>query len=147
MNLAWIGAGLVGGVIAGIVDAGVAVAGGIGGMSVGKALRLALIAAGLLAVAGGLAGAVIAAGEALVRRTRDPRRWAALAWAAAAAPLIAYDAFALFTGTQAAKVPGHQVISIALAVVGTAVVALASRLYQVASQEAADGRWRRLATA
>ena len=37
----------------GLVDAGVAIAGGIGGMSVGKAIRLVALSASLLAVAGG----------------------------------------------------------------------------------------------
>jgi arylsulfatase A-like enzyme len=140
MSLVWILAGLVGGAVAGVVDAGVAVAGGIGGMSVGKALRLALLAAGLLAVAGGVAGALVAAGGALASRTRNPQRWAALGWAVAAAPLVAYDAFALFAGTQAAKVPGHHFISVGLIALGTAAVAGASGLYQAAAR--AGGRWR-----
>ena len=147
MSLVWILAGLAGGAAAGLLDVAVAVAGGIGGMSVGKALRLALVAAGLLAVAGGIGGTVIAAGEALVRRTRNPGRWAALAWAVAAAPLIAHDAIALFAGTQAAKLPGHRFISAALIVAGTAAVGLASRLYQAASQPDAGTQRRRTALA
>src|SRR6185295_2000675 len=61
MNAVWIMAGLVGGAIAGLVDAGVNIAGGIGGMSVGKALRLIALSASLVAAAGGIGGVAIAA--------------------------------------------------------------------------------------
>ena len=66
MSALWILAGIVGGALAGALDAGVAIAGGIGGMSVAKALRLIVLSASLLAFAGGLGGLAIAAGEALV---------------------------------------------------------------------------------
>jgi arylsulfatase A-like enzyme len=142
MSRAWILAGLVGGAVAGVVDAGVAVAGGIGGISVGKALRLALVAASLLAVAGGVGGAAVAAGAALARRTRNPGRWAALGWGAAAAPLVVYDAFALFAGTRAAQVSGRHFISAALILLGVAIVALAAHLYARVA-----GRWPRASAA
>ncbi|HMF43283.1 MAG TPA: hypothetical protein VKQ32_21575, partial [Polyangia bacterium] len=63
MTALWVLAGIVGGAVASLVDAGVALAGGIGGMSVGKALRLITLSAGLLAAAGGLAGLVVAGGD------------------------------------------------------------------------------------
>ena len=107
MTSVWILAGIVGGAIAGLVDAGVAIAGGIGGMSVGKALRLVTLSASLLAAAGGLGGLLIAAGDALVRRTRHPARWAGVLWTLACAPLVVYDAFALFSGPRAARIPAH----------------------------------------
>ena len=80
MTSVWIVAGIIGGAIAGLVDAGIAIAGGIGGMSVGKAIRLVTLSASLLAAAGGLGGLLIAAGDALVRRTRHPARWAGVLW-------------------------------------------------------------------
>jgi len=56
MTSVWIIAGIIGGAIAGLVDAGIAIAGGIGGMSVAKAIRLVALSASLLAAAGGVAG-------------------------------------------------------------------------------------------
>ena len=70
MTPVWVLAGLVGGAAAGLVDAVVAIAGGIGGMSVGKALRLIALSASLLAAAGGVGGLVIAGGDSLARRMR-----------------------------------------------------------------------------
>ena len=129
MTAVWILAGIVGGAVAGLVDAGVAIAGGIGGMSVGKALRLITLSAGLLAVAGGLAGLAIAGADALVRRTRHPARWAGALWTLACAPLVAYDAFALFSGPRAARIPGHAAISIAAVGVGLVAIRLAASVY------------------
>ena len=80
MTSVWIIAGIIGGAVAGLVDAGIAIAGGIGGMSVGKAIRLVTLSASLLAAAGGLGGLLIAAGDALVQRTRHPTRWAGVLW-------------------------------------------------------------------
>ena len=107
MTAVWILAGIIGGAIAGLVDAGVAIAGGIGGMSVGKAIRLVTLSASLLAAAGAVGGLLIAGGDWLTRRTRHPARSAALLWTAAFAPLIVYDALALFSGPRAARIPAH----------------------------------------
>ena len=75
------------------------------------------------------AALLIAAGDALVRRTRHPRalggRWSGRR----AAPLIVYDAFALFAGHAAGAHPGHRLISVALIVAGLLAVALAVWLY------------------
>src|SRR6185436_19922449 len=46
----------------------------------------------------------------------------ALAAAAAALPLLVYDAFALFTGHRAAAIPGRQAISLVLASAGVVLV-------------------------
>ena len=129
MSALWILAGIIGGAIAGAIDAGVAIAGGIGGMSVAKALRLIVLSASLLATAGGLGGLAIAAGEALVRRTRHPARWAGALWTVACAPLIVYDAFALFSGPKAAHIPAHGALSIAAVVGGLAAIWIAVAVY------------------
>ncbi|HXU05057.1 MAG TPA: sulfatase-like hydrolase/transferase [Polyangia bacterium] len=126
MTALWILAGIVGGAVAGLVDTGVAIAGGIGGMTVVKALRLAALSAGLVASAGGLAGLVLAAGDALARRTRRPAYTAGALWTLAFAPLVIYDAFALFSGPRAARIPAHAAISIAVVVIGLAAIALAA---------------------
>ena len=118
----WIKSGILGGGAAALLDVGVAVAAGIGGVSAGKALRLAGVAVGLLAATGGLAGLVIAAGARFARARRTPARWGAALAAAAAAPLVVRDAFALFAGPQAAKVPAHGALSVALAALGLAAV-------------------------
>jgi arylsulfatase A-like enzyme/HEAT repeat protein len=129
MSALWILAGIVGGALAGALDAGVAIAGGIGGMSVAKALRLIVLSASLLAFAGGLGGLAIAAGEALVRRTRHPARWAGALWTLAFAPLLIYDAFALFSGPKAAHIPAHGALSVAAVVLGLAAIWIASAVY------------------
>jgi hypothetical protein len=74
MSSIWILAGIVGGAVAGLVDACIAIAGGIGGMSAAKAIRLIVLSASLLAAAGGLGGLIVAAVDALVRKTRHPDR-------------------------------------------------------------------------
>jgi arylsulfatase A-like enzyme/HEAT repeat protein len=114
-GLAWVAAGILGGALAGAVDATSSIVGGIGGLSAGKAIRLIALGASLVAAAGGLVGALAALGGWLSRRTAVPERTAALLAALAAGPLVVYDAFALFTGHRAASVPGHQAISMALA--------------------------------
>jgi arylsulfatase A-like enzyme/HEAT repeat protein len=125
---AWIWAGLAGGAAAGFIDVAVAIVGVIGGLTVGKAIRLLLLAMSLDAAAAGLACAGVAGIGAAAGGRLSARGRAALA-GLAAAPLITRDAFALFTGHLAASVPGHRVISVALALGGTLVVYLAARRY------------------
>ncbi len=129
MTSVWIIAGFIGGAIAGLVDAGIAIAGGIGGMSVGKAIRLVTLSASLLAAAGGLGGLLIAAGDALVQRTRHPARWAGVLWTLAWAPLVVYDALALFSGRAAARIPAHGLISAGVIVAGLLAVRLLVWIY------------------
>ncbi|HMF44565.1 MAG TPA: sulfatase-like hydrolase/transferase, partial [Polyangia bacterium] len=50
-------------------------------------------------------------------------------WVLAAAPLLAYDAFAAFAGPKAAHIPAHGVLSIALVVAGLLAVWLAAGFY------------------
>ncbi len=125
-GLAWVAAGVLGGALAGVFDATSSIVGGIGGLSVAKAVRLIALAASLVAAAGGLVGALAALGGWLGRRTAAPERTAALLAALAAAPLVAYDARALFAGHRAASVPGHQAISFALGAAALAAVAWAA---------------------
>ncbi len=130
MTSVWVLAGIIGGAAAGLVDAVVAIAGGIGGMSVGKALRLIALSASLLAAAGGIGGLLIAAGDALARRMRHPERWAGAMWTLAFAPLVVYDAFALFSGPRAAHIAGHGAISVAAIAAGLVAIRLAVGLYR-----------------
>jgi arylsulfatase A-like enzyme len=129
MTSAWVLAGIVGGALAGLVDAGIAIAGGIGGMSVLKAVRLVVLSASLLAAAGGIGGLIVAGADGLVRRAAHPERWAGWLWTAACAPLVAYDAFALFSGRRAAGIAAHGAISAGVIVGGLAAIRLAAWIY------------------
>jgi len=143
--LAWIGAGILGGALAGALDAVLAVAGGIGGLSGAKAVRLIGVAAGLVAAAGGLLGLLAAVGGSIARRTRAPERTAALLAALVGAPLIVSDAFALFAGHRAASLPGHAAISAALALGGLFAVGWSARAYARRAARAASPARPRLA--
>ena len=134
---------MVGGALAGLADAIWSVSGGIGGLSVGKALRLIGIDAGLLACAGAVLGVVAALGSALARRTREPLRTGAALAALAAAPVLLADSFAMFAGHLAASLPGHQAISALLGAAGVAAAFLVARRYG----RGVDGGSRRAAIA
>jgi len=127
--LSWLESGILAGALAGALDASGAVVRGIGGLSSGHAVALVAVAASLIAVAGGILGALCAAGGWIAGRTREPSRVAAVLAALGVAPLVVYDAFALFTGHQAAAVPGHAAISVVLALAGLGAVFALSRGY------------------
>ncbi len=130
LTCAWVKSGLVGGALAGALDAALAIAGKIGGLSADKAVRLIVLASSLLAVAGAVAGALIAAGGWIARRTGAPARTAAALAAVGAAPLVVYDALALFSGHHAASVPAHGLISAALALGALCAVGWGARVYR-----------------
>jgi arylsulfatase A-like enzyme/HEAT repeat protein len=127
--LAWPAAGLWGGALAGAFDASVAVLRGVGGLGPDKAVRLVLASASLLALVGLASGGLMRLVQRLLARwVPPPQRRAATRTAIAlgAAPLLLYDAFALFTGHRAAQIPGRRLISLALFAVAAAGVYLAS---------------------
>ena len=126
---AWLKSGLLGGALAGALDVVLAISGRIGGLSASKAVRLFVLAASLIAAAGVLVGALIAVAGWIARRTRAPARTAAVLAAVGAAPLVVYDAFALFSGHHAASVPAHDAISVALALGALLAVGWGARLY------------------
>ncbi|HVR02992.1 MAG TPA: hypothetical protein VMT47_12725, partial [Polyangia bacterium] len=64
----WIVAGALGGAGAGGLDAGTAIARGIGGLGLARAVHLLVLATSMLAAAGVLAGALVAALGAALRR-------------------------------------------------------------------------------
>jgi arylsulfatase A-like enzyme/HEAT repeat protein len=130
---AWIVAGALAGVAAGVLDAGTAIANGIGGLGAARAGRLVVLAASVLAGVGVLGGAFVAIVGATNRRSRPAVDRIATRDAAVAAALagiaLARDAFALFAGPKASRVPAHGVLSIVLALGGTAVAFALARGY------------------
>jgi arylsulfatase A-like enzyme/HEAT repeat protein len=130
---AWIVAGALGGILAGVLDAGTAISSGIGGLGTARAVRLVILAASMLATAGVIGGALVAACAGLLRRRVPPgpdtgRLDAALV-ALAASPIVGLVSFSLFSGPKAARVPAHGVLSVVLTVLGTALVFVAARGY------------------
>jgi arylsulfatase A-like enzyme/HEAT repeat protein len=125
----WIVTGVLGGAVAGALDAGAAIAGGIGGLGAVRAVRLILLGASVLAFVGILGGALAAAVATWARRAAAPSRRGALAAALLASPAIAAVAFMLFTGPKAARLPGHGAISVGLVVLGVAAVYGLARAY------------------
>ena len=128
--LGWPAAGLIAGAGLGLLDGAWAIAHGVEGLGERKAAWLVALAGASLALAGVAVGAGIALASALLaRRARGAsKRVTAAVVAALAAPVLAVDALAMFRGRKAAEVPGHQLISVGLAVLGTVLVyALARR--------------------
>ena len=103
----WPWAGLCAGAAVGAGDTLWAVGRGIGGLGALKALKLVLLGSSWLALAGVVAGALVALGGAVVRRAaRSKQGVLAAAFAALiAAPFLTYDAFAAFAGRRAAEIP------------------------------------------
>ena len=126
-------AGLMGGVLAGGGDAMATLATAWTGSSAASALSL--LALGCAAGAGlGLGMALMALLLSLLAvpvAVRVPRLSpSGLVAIILAAPLVSYDAFALFGGAKAARLPGHQAISVGLMVLVLASVALLGNLWQ-----------------
>ena len=143
----WPLAGLVAGAVVGAGDAIATVIRGVGGLGPEKAVWLILIGASLLGLVGLLAGLAILGGARVVsRRARPDRRGltAAVAVSTVSAPLLFYDAFALFSGHRAAQIPAHHVLSVLLgASAGAAVFVATSQLSGLLARlRAAAGRGR-----
>jgi arylsulfatase A-like enzyme/HEAT repeat protein len=122
----WPLAGLAGGVLAGFGDALAAVIRGVGGLGLQKGIWLILLGASLLGVVGLVGGVVTALVGRLVSRRLPAgprrRRAAQLGAALVSLPLGLYDGVAMFHGHRAAQLPGHQIVSLLIAVGGAALV-------------------------
>jgi arylsulfatase A-like enzyme len=123
-------AGLLGGVLAGGGDA-------LATFATALTRPSALYALGLGTVAGALLGTGMALVALLVHTVAAPvaarvSRISAAALVAMimAAPLLAYDGFALFAGAKASRVAGHQAISVVLVLLMLGLVGLAGSLWQ-----------------
>jgi arylsulfatase A-like enzyme len=123
-------AGLVGGVLAGSGDALATLAAALTRPSVLNAALLGGVAGALLGVGLALL-ATLLYGVAVPVAARVPRLSpAALVAMGMAAPLLVTDAFVLFAGAKASRVPGHQAISVVLVLMMLVLVALAGSLWQ-----------------
>jgi arylsulfatase A-like enzyme/HEAT repeat protein len=124
-------AGLLGGWLVGVGDGGATIATGAGTRS-----PLLLLVGGAAGALGGLAAAALllvlaACARRLLRSADGAREAQALSWAAAllAVPVLWYDAFALFSGAKAARVPGNKVISVVLVALGLATIGWLARSF------------------
>jgi len=135
----WPAAGLLAGAAVGALDTAWAVRRGVGGLGAGKGAVLILLGTTWTGIATLLAGAVIAGAAALLCRPRRRAWWPEATTALVAAPLLGYAAFAAFKGHRAASVPGHQALSVALAILGMALVFLAARRFRALLARMAAG--------
>jgi len=145
--LAWLLAGVLGGALAGALDAGTAIAAGIGGLGGARAVRLVVLSASLVALAGALGGALVSLLGRATRRVLGPspsapRVDAALAALLASGP-IAFDAVQLFQGPKASRIPGHAALSVLITALGAAGVFVFARSYERLLATAGSGARRR----
>jgi arylsulfatase A-like enzyme len=118
--MAWAPAGALGGTVAGLMDGALAVGLSREGGLDAAAVMLVILSAGLLGLAGALAGAVVGVLTGLVPQHRV--RTAAMVVTGLAAPLIVYDALALFGGARARLIPARNAISTGLVIAGLAAI-------------------------
>jgi arylsulfatase A-like enzyme len=120
--------GLGGGSLAGVLDALATLASSSGVLGFANRLHLTILDAVLGALAGTTVAVVFSLAAFFFGRWMSVRRRVFavhLAVLLLALPLLVYDAFALFHGVQASRVPGHHVLSLALVLVGAAGIYLA----------------------
>jgi arylsulfatase A-like enzyme/HEAT repeat protein len=121
-------AALVGGALGGALDGTVAVLAGGAGVKRALLPLLPLLGAGLGALFA--AGLVVVFGLVRAALARvNPRRASLLAALLLAAPVIVYDALAMFAGAQARAIPFRHGLSVLAIALGLAAVALAVPLY------------------
>ena len=123
-------AGLLGGVLAGSGDALVTLALAPSRPSALDAIAMGAVAGAVLGLGLALLVALLYAVAVPVAARVQRISPAALVAMTVAVPLLIYDAFALFAGAKAARVPGHQAISVALVLLALGLVALAGSLWQ-----------------
>jgi len=128
----WPLAGLAGGALAGVSDAALALIRGVGGLGAVKGVRLLILGAAVIGLLGLVLGLAITAAGRLLRRVSPSAcgRASRAAPVVVLAPLLLYDAFALFAGRRAAEIPGHRALSVVLFLLGAALVHLAVRRYR-----------------
>jgi arylsulfatase A-like enzyme/HEAT repeat protein len=114
-------AGFWGGLAAGALDGGVTLLDSFRVLGWPASLHLLAIDVGLGAMAGSALAIVFVGWSLGLERLLGQSRWWSGAHAVAlllASPLLIYDAFALFHGAQASRIPAHHLISVLLILVG-----------------------------
>ncbi len=125
-------AGFCGGLLAGGLDTVATLWASAALPSASNRVHLLLADCGLAATAGSLLALAFVGLALASRRLLGQARWSSPAHAAAltlASPLLVYDAFALFRGTQASRIRAHGLLSILLVGVGGASLWLAVTLW------------------
>ncbi len=125
-------AGFWGGLLAGLLDGIATLLASPGMLDGAQRFHLIAIDSGLGALAGaGLAVVFVGWTLAMQRQPARSRRLSAAHAVALllALPVVAYDSFALFHGTQASSVPGHRLISVFLIIIASVVIWAAVTLW------------------
>lgn len=138
-------AGFWGGMLAGVLDALATLLLSPNILSLANRLHLLLIDAALGAFAGSALVAVFIGWGHGLEKLLGKSPWLSGSHAVAvllAAPLFIYDAFAIFHGAQASRIPGHRLISVGLIVLGLGALWLAVTLarWLLSRSEPAPGR-------
>jgi arylsulfatase A-like enzyme/HEAT repeat protein len=114
-------AGFLGGLLAGAFDALATATASADVLAWGNRLHLLVIECGLGALAGSALAMVFIGWSIGLERLLGRSRWLSGTHAVAlllGAPLVIYDAFSMFQGAQAKRIPAHGAISITLILVG-----------------------------
>jgi glucan phosphoethanolaminetransferase (alkaline phosphatase superfamily)/HEAT repeat protein len=125
-------AGFWGGLLAGLLDAITTLLTSSGMLDWANRFHLIAIEGGLGALAGAALAIVFVGWTLAFQREPARSRWLSAAHAVAlllSLPLVVYDAFALFHGTQASRIPEHRLLSVILIVVGAAAIWVAVTLW------------------
>jgi arylsulfatase A-like enzyme len=125
-------AGFWGGLLAGVLDALTTLLFSMRILSPLHQLHLLLIDGGLGALAGSLLAIVFIGWSLGLERLLGKSQWFSGTHAVAlllASPFLVYDAFAIFHGAQASRIPGHNLISVALIVIGVGMIWGAATLW------------------
>jgi arylsulfatase A-like enzyme len=118
-------AGFWGGLLAGVLDALATLLTSSSMLDTANRFHLVTIDGGLGALAGACLAMVFVGWTLALQHQLARSRWLSAAHAVAlllALPIVVYDAFALFHGTQAARIPGHRLLSVSLVVVGAVAI-------------------------
>ncbi len=137
-------AGFWGGLLAGLLDALATLRASPDMLDLANPFHVLVIDGGMGALAGALLAVVFVGWTLAFQREPARSRWLSAAHAVTlvlALPVVVYDAFALFGGTQAARVPGHRFLSVILILVGAATIWVAVTLWGrlLARAEPTDG--------
>jgi hypothetical protein len=125
-------AGFWGGLLAGVFDAVATLLTSSGMLDMANRFHLVAMDGGLGALAGACLAVVFVGWTLALQRQSAGSRWLSAAHAVAlllALPVVVYDAFALFHGAQASRIPGHRFLSMLLILVGAAAIWVAVTLW------------------